>query len=57
MNGWTFSVYFPPQAPREQVEAITNQMTALAYDMERGYWDPFAVLHTGDLLNIDGDDT
>lgn len=55
-NGFTASVYFPPEANWEQVQSFFDRISILAdqgYFASREGWDPFVVGHTRDILGVD----
>lgn len=54
-RGYTISVYLPPQAPWEVVEATMDLIADHVHGLPREGWDGFVVGHTGDVLGIDGE--
>lgn len=55
-NGYTISVYFPPEAPWRGVMAFMDRISRQAHRIRnRDKWDPLVVGHAGDRLHVDVD--
>lgn len=56
-KGYTIFVYVPPEAGPEATERIFEAVADVVHSAEpdRGYWDPFVVVHAGDYLGVDDD--
>ncbi|WP_327066836.1 hypothetical protein [Kitasatospora sp. NBC_01302] len=53
-DGYTVAVYFPPEAPREVINAFVDRMVTDAHAIERDGWDASCVGLDGDVLGLDG---
>lgn len=53
-RGYTVSVYFPPEAPWDEIDLFIDAAADRAYSIPRETWDPFIVGQAGDILGIDG---
>lgn len=57
-NGFTISVYIPPEAPKETVDRLIDEIDKVVHGPlleDRGQWDPFLHGRAGDVLQVDRD--